>query len=187
MGLDNSMNVAIEFEYFLSQLYGHKFYHGFVGIHSIKDWKKECLKILRSIEALCFKNIEFSDQIHSGKFAEDIRYAIQRVSEAELVDHINAEMIAVLTKTIFNLMDSFPNRWELKFSGDAHVFETGAYRTLTYIQTAEQKQRVIHKYWRDNERNLQELREISFKGKDKAKKFVECFKKKYSKEYLEIF
>jgi hypothetical protein len=183
--------VPIEFEHLLSILFGKSSYHGFVGTHTFVRWKKELIKIVRSIKRAIKINVD-TDDFHRKDLLDYCETTIEGLKSDRSLDEVNIRMIGFSIRTIFRLLGHIPDNWDRRSVANSKLWRLDQFRKVVYIRTPEQKVNLIlsltDKYgyshrmpkWTD----LISKRFDDFRGD--PEKFIEWFKKTYKDVYDEI-
>ena len=189
----DTVNVPISFEYLLSSLFGKRRYHGFVGLHTFKIWKKHIIKLIGAIQKSITVNVDSTDELNKKTLIRICERAIGEIKRAKRIENINMAMIECLTRLVFELMGGIPDHWDYKAVNRSEHWKLDHYRKLTYTQTTKQKACLIlsladkqpygsqlpsyrdlgQKLWRD------------FRGN--ANEFVQWFKQNYPAVYTDVF
>lgn len=190
---EDTAYAPISFEYLLSSLFGRRRYHGFVGEHTFRIWKKHVMKLIGAIQKSITVNVNSPDELHKKTLIGICEQAIGEIRRAKRVENINVTTIECLTKLVFELMGGVPDHWDCKVINRSEQWKLDDYRTLSYTQTTRQRVRIIHslanrhaysgqlpsyrdlwqKWWRDFGCNDSE--------------FIQWFKQNYSTVYTAVF
>jgi len=184
------IHVSYDFEYVLTYLFGKNRCHGFAGFTKIPRWKKELMKLVRTIERAVRINLD-TDDFHRRDILAGCESTIMALKAAETLDDINTAMMGFTVRTIFMLLGHFPNNWDRRSVSNSKVWRLDRFRKVAYIRTPEQRANLIlsltdrHGYsdrlpkWKD----LLRVRHIEFKDDDE--KFLEWFKENHRDVYDE--
>ncbi|HQB11291.1 MAG TPA: hypothetical protein PLW37_15620, partial [bacterium] len=74
------INVSMTVEYFMRHLFGESYYH-YVGNHNFKEWKKDLVKVLKSINRAINETIE-TDKMHLQEIKEMIERGIKSIEKS---------------------------------------------------------------------------------------------------------
>ncbi len=189
--MKNDVYIPIEFEHFLSELFGQTSHHGSVGIHSLSDWKKELIKIIRTIRRAIKINID-TDDFHRDDMVRRCDLAIENIKKSTTGDEVNSTMISFSVRLNFMLMGDLPNNWDKKSISHNSSLTLNSCRNIAYMKNNEQKANLImslpNKWdYRDRVPNHLELwlkRFREFNGD--TEKFLNWFKLNYTEVYLEL-
>lgn len=186
------INIPISFEYLLSFLFGKQNYHGHCGFHSFSTWKKEQLKLIKTIRKAVKINVD-SDIYHRNTILRSCDLAIQQIKNAKTKDAVNIAMIEYCVKIIFALLGNFPDNWDKRGTSNWQTWKLDTYRKLIYTSTLDNKANLIlslagsDKYGEKipNDRDLFMTRILEFAGDSEG--FVNWFKHEYPRTYKDIF
>lgn len=185
------INIPISFEYLLSFLFGKHNYHGHCGFRPLATWKKEQLKLIKTIRKAVKINID-SDIYHCNGIIKTCDFAIQQIKDAKTKDAVNTAMIEYCVKIIFALLGNFPDNWDKKGTSNWQTWKLDSFRKLIYTSTVDNKANLIlslaesSKYGGKlpSDRDLFMKRIFEFAGD--SEKFVNWFKYKYPEIYNDI-
>jgi len=184
------INVSIGVEYFMRHLFG-KSYHHYVGSHDFKKWKKDMIKVLKSIDRAVDETIESTDKMHLQEIKKMIESGIESVESANSSDELNTKTMVCLSYTVFLILGRKPENIRKNSVSNKNCWKLNDYRTIHYSQNYEQKAKLLlslpnHCKYSENFKNKKPLIDV-FSEIRNYKDFVEWFKKEYPDIYLEIF
>ncbi len=187
----NNVYIPIEFEHFLSELFGQNSHHGFVGEHSLSVWRRELIKIVRTIRRAVKINID-TDAFHRDDMVRRCDLTIESIKKAGTSDEVNAAMIKFSVRLNFMLMGDLPDNWDRKSISHESALTFNKHRKIAYVQNNEQRANLIMSLpskWNYKDRvpdNL-ELWLKRFREFDgDTEKFLIWFKLNYTEVYLEL-
>jgi hypothetical protein len=137
--IEDEMPSTIDFEYLLSNIMGKQRWHGFAGHHDLKTWKSAVEKLFESINKHITYNVEATDNLHKKELILESERALEDISEARVVHHVNEAAIIRLTNLVFLLMGNIPYNWEKKTLNRAKHYKLDEFRKVSYSQTNDQK------------------------------------------------
>jgi hypothetical protein len=174
---------------FYEALVWRSYYH-YVGNHNFKEWKKDLVKVLKSINRAINETIE-TDKMHLQEIKEMIERGIKSIEKSDSFNSLNSETIACLSYIIFMILGKRPGNMRKKSVSNKNCWKLNEYRTIHYSQNYEQKAKLLlslpdHWKYSENFKNKKSLIDV-FSEIRNYKDFVEWFKKEYTNIYLEIF
>lgn len=186
------INIPISFEYLMSSLFGKQNYHGHCGFRPLSTWKKEQIKLIKTIRRAVKINVN-SDVYHRNQISRYCDLALEKVKEAKTKDAVNTAMIEYSMKIIFALLGNFPDNWDKRGTSNPQAWKLNRFRKLVYASTLDNKANLIltiaekGKYSGrlPSERELFMKRAFEFAGD--SEKFVNWFKDSYPEIYSDIF
>src|SRR5947199_7277141 len=140
--MERRIYTDIDFEHFLSRLFGKRAYHGFVGEHSLSTWKKELTRIVRTVQRAIRLNVD-TDDFHRDDMLETCERAIQNIKAANLPDEASTAMIKFSVAINFMLLGQLPDHWENDHVSHTKYWKLDRYRKLIYIRTPEHKANLL--------------------------------------------
>lgn len=148
-------------------------------------WKTAMKKLITKLEIAIKRNVD-TDAIHRQKIDRHVRLvkkAIHAGTEAE------PQVIAELLFLAFELIGGMPKNTEVEHASKKSYFDLRRHRTIHYLQSPEQKARLIldTSGWKmfNEHYSISEI-EDEYYGKDKVK-FLEWFKQKHPAVYAKLF
>lgn len=180
-------------QYLLSSLFGKRHYHGFVGLHGFKIWKKHIIKLIGAIQKSITVNVDSPDEIYKKTFIRICERAIGEIKQAKRIENINMAMIECLTRLVFELMGGIPDHWDYKVVNRLEHWKIDGHRTLVYTQTAKQKACLLvsladkrpYSSQLPRPRELNQKLWVDFAGN--ANEFILWFKQNYPTVYIDVF
>jgi hypothetical protein len=128
------MTIPIEFEHFLSFLFGKKRFHGHSGHFPFSVWKKDLISIFKTLSRAVSINLD-TDPAYAEEIAGWCEHAIADIREAKSVDELNADTIRHLLRIIFMLLGDMPNNWHARQTSHRNVWTLDRFRKIGYLRT----------------------------------------------------
>ncbi|MFA6449363.1 MAG: hypothetical protein WCX65_07850 [bacterium] len=166
---DDGMPSTIDFEYLLTNMMGGKRCHGSAGHHDLNAWKEVVGKIFKSLKKHISYNVESTDNFHKKEMLQECKRALENISEAEIVHHVNEAAIIRLTYLAFLLLGQQPDNKDKNILNRAEHYKLDKFRKITCSQTNDQKIQLF----------LFLITEKPYINKYKESKYFIGFNKKY--------
>ncbi len=189
--MERGINVPLSFEHLLSLLFGKIFYHGFVGTHTLGEWKKELIKLIKATERAIKFNID-KDDFHRNDMVNTCGRSVENLRSAKSFDEVNTFMLEFCMRIIFMLLGHIPDNWDKKSTSHINSWKLDKFRKLVYLRTPEHKANLIlsladkfgYSEHLPKERDLFRKRHFEFGGD--TERFLHWFKNNYRDVYNEI-
>lgn len=181
-----SVYVPMSFEYLMSSLFGQQFYHGYVGYLRLKRWKKDLIKILKTVRKTIEINID-TDEFHKNELCSKCDLGIRKLKESKYKDQLDVNMVESLTRIVFMLIGDMPENSRKKSTANPKCWKLDQARKITYVQTLHQRVWLImHRARIRGEKNpdYDELWEKHFEYRGDKRRFIEWYKEAYPDKYL---
>lgn len=135
----NQIYLSLQFENFLSDLYGKSNYHGTVGWTSFSSYKKHLLKITKSLKSAIDLNVQDIDAAHQNSLNNKLEMINHDISKAKSFEELGQFVVLRLFQLIFLLLGDIPKNWELQKKTNHTHFSLQRHRGIHFSQTLEQK------------------------------------------------
>lgn len=190
--LEDKINLELNFEYLLSNLFGKKNYHGYTGLKTTDEWLSNLIEIIDYIEKSIENSIETTDSFHKRQLHSLCNRTKESIENSKGINQINQNTIIGLVKLIFELIGQYPDNWNLSRLNHKQHYELNKYRQIVYNQTDEQRYyyilRLSETHLRDKIPSYAQLINIfSYECNKDYSNFIKWFKKNHSNYYMEIF
>jgi hypothetical protein len=133
------INLSLQFENFLSDMYGKINYHGSVGWTEFSTYKKHILKLSNSLKSAIEINIQDIDALHYKSLLDRIEILEKEVRESGSVEELGQSVVLRMFQLVFLLVGDTPNNWDLKKKTHKTHFSLKKHRGIHYSQSLEQK------------------------------------------------
>ena len=151
----------LEFEHFLSFVFGKAGTHGLAG-YLRDDWSRKWLaRLLAALRQYVAHNATRTDRLHREELRRLCDRACTEVRGYRDPDQRAAFAVLMLTRIVFELLGGQPNHWERRRVNRPQHWRLDAHRALAYSQSPYQKLRAIEDaVWRlpDRQERAEELR-----------------------------
>ena len=183
------MNVSIEFEHYLSYLFGKSNYHGYVGLKSISEWKKVLIKVLKALKKSITVTIESTDSQHKQRMLLLCDETEKRIANLKNIDSVNEQTILGLTSLIFEVLGGRPDNWNRITTNSENHWRLNRKRQISYCQSFSQKANIIlDEAYRQSHDNFTEMHKTLYrKFVGNERKFCEWYKETHPNKYLSLF
>jgi hypothetical protein len=175
----------IEFEYFLSNIFGQQIYHWFVWRKTFIKFKNTNIKLIKFLKNVIEININ-SDITHINNLNNLINKYWNKIKESKAFDDLNITNIKYLYKIIFEIIWKNPNNWNAKYQNRNKYLKK--FRSINYSQNIIQKIEIIQEEISNYTKLTSE--DIWSKRLDfwlNSEKFMEWFKENHSEVYCKLF
>lgn len=127
-------------KHLLESLYGRDEYVKFKERTVFKDWKHECSKVLRSIDIAIHENVTVADDDWFDEVKKLMEYGHGIIKMAKSPDELFAALSSVSVRLNFLQLGKIPKFYAAKrVKNNAANFKLSCYRSVQYVQSAQQK------------------------------------------------
>lgn len=137
--------LSLQFENFLSDLYGKTNCHGLVGWTGLSSYKKHILKISNSLKSSIEINLEDIDSAHYKSLIDKLNMLEEEVRESRSFEEIGQSIVLRLFQFVFLILGDIPDNWHLAKKTHKSHFSLKKHRRIHYSQSLEQKFNLIIK------------------------------------------
>jgi len=125
----------------MAQLYGQDDYHSFKDWTRLNSYKKQLLKLLRTLDTVISVNLDSTDYIHEKRIKEQIERVSNEIKKSKNIDEINQNFIEAQTRIMFYILGQHPQNFMAtkKITNSKFNWKLNEYRTLSYSQDELQK------------------------------------------------
>jgi hypothetical protein len=185
--------VPISFEYLLTHLFGKQQYHGYVGAVRASRWKRDMLKVLKYLRRSILLTVS-ADNHHKKQLLKTCDETSKLLDEASTINGMNVALIEGLTKLSFRFVGNLPDHWRRKSPYRDRFWELNGHRSITYVQTDEQRAGLliylvdIRKLYKITLTEYEDLHEAFYRGfKGNPSGFLDWFRNFFPKVYSDVF
>ncbi len=127
-------------KHLLESLYGKDEYIKFKERTVFTDWKRECLKVLKTIEIAVYENVKIADDDWFDELNKLLEYGRNIIKSAKSPDGLFAALSSVSVRLNFLQLGMIPRAYLVKrVINKAANFNLSNYRSVQYVQSAQQK------------------------------------------------
>ena len=180
---------SLPYEHFLSELYGSKSYHGYVGSVRFRRWCKDVVRVINTIRK-CIEINVVSDNIHMHELVTECERGATNVDKSMTIDDAACSAVKSLAMICFLLIGKNPDHFFLDQPFAEKYWVLRSERSVCYSQSIAQKAKAIvnlerHGAIGDAKKQVIESQCHRFGGNARA--FVEWFKQNHTEAYLKWF
>ena len=184
------IQIPLQVEHFLSNMFGKDSTHGLAGSSTKSDWTRLCKRLISHLEKYIEQNV-YTDRIHMNRIQMQIGNL--RASLAANVRSAREPLLfTTFCKLCLLLMGDLPNHWRKKVVNRSKYFRLNQRRSLIYIQSRQQKVNLIVRECTDgqfagrfsDDKKEQMRRNTSKMDNDE---FLEWFQNSHMALHLELF
>lgn len=122
------------------QLFGKKDYQKMKENHSLSDWKKMSIKLLKAIQLCIDETVRIADEDFFNEVKYTIENGIELINLAENAPNLFAYLSTILAKLNFIQLGFLPNRINRQsVSLHKQNWNLSTFRSVQYVQTKKQK------------------------------------------------
>lgn len=185
---------SIALSHIVHRLYGDKPYRMIKHWHNVSEARKYYLRIMRSMRLTIEENLTITDRMHRQQLLELIEREEKFIRTSKSFNELDQQMVAFLIEMFFLLVGLSPNRWRKENVANIKAnWKLNDYRQIQYVQTPEQKERVIlgaiqTRYPEIRENWSDFVLDIYWKECNyEPEKLIEWFKQNHPDMYMELF
>jgi hypothetical protein len=128
------------------QIFGNEAWLDLKECTAIATWKKYATRLLRAMKLAVEETIHVRDEAWFGEICECIGHGLRITEDVKSVDELLSGLSATLVRLVFLQIGMFPNQSKSrKVTLARDNWRLDAFRTVQYIQSARQLERV---FWR---------------------------------------
>ena len=134
-------------------LFGSEAWYALKESNHLLIWRKYAIKTLKAIKTSIDETIEIADNDWRKQVDLEIDGGIDRVKKDGSIDEIIATLAGTLIRISFMQIGNMPRRKGSRKVGSLRkeIWKLNAFRTVIYLQTREQKERL---FWSNQQRNI---------------------------------
>jgi hypothetical protein len=117
-----------------SQIYGQMGHSCKTGHKELSDWKKDLVKLFRTIGQAVKKNVNGDDN-HRDLVVRRCDTAINSIKSCQSIDAASMKAIGFSIEIIFQLLGHFPQNFLKMRAYHGDVTDLSKYRIFTYVRT----------------------------------------------------
>ncbi len=142
IGLRYDMSQFYSLKAVLEEVLGHPVYLKLKETGTIADWRKATTRLLDAILLSITSTVLVADQNWREEIASLVLHGKETIRSCERAGDLFAALSAILTRLVFLLIGSVPSRHRCRKTVPltADFWTLNQYRSVQYVQTAEQKQ-----------------------------------------------
>lgn len=190
----NVRRTNIKLDFHLHSIYGNKAYKEIKDWHNVSTLKKYLTKILNTYRVAIESTITHTDNWHKTQIFSLIDKEKESLLSFQTFDEIDQSMITFQSELIFLLIGSMPDNWQSRnVTNHRRNWKLDGNRKIFYQQDNNQKMNLIFTVvskgiYNDQLPDLDTLRRIYWRDcKKDPNTFIQWFKDKYPKPYIELF
>jgi hypothetical protein len=183
-------DLFLEFEHFLSSVFGKAGTHGLVG-YLRDNWSSEWLaRLLAALRQYVAHNTTRTDRLHREELLRLCDRARTEIRRYRQRDERAAFAVLMLSRVVFELLGEQPRHWARRRVNRPEHWRLDARRALAYSQSPQQKINAIEDaIWRlpDRQDRAEELREKMRRHPNDPESILAWVRQAHPKLYLELF
>lgn len=175
-----------------NQIYGEDEYYSFKENSTVSDFKKQFIKLIKTIENAFISSCYKTSIIHITEIKKIVEEEINNIKKSKDVETMYKNLVIFYPKLLFLIIGEIPQNSQVKKKlSNKGNWTLNKYRQISYIQNDEQKYNLLIKtlennYFDDLE-SIVELRKKFSRDNKHFKSFTEWFKNNFPTHYIKIF
>jgi len=182
--------IELEYEHFLSSLFGSKSYHGYTDQQRFVTWRKDLVRVIKNLRRSIESTVN-TDPHHMSTLLQTCDRAIESVGSAHTASVASNRAIQFLASTAFMLVGHMPNYFFEDQPTHRNYWILDGERQIGYTQSMSQKARVIRNREKCGASGMDSrMRPLDAKYREfgcDPVRFVEWIKENHPNIYLEYF
>ncbi len=142
IGLRYDMSQFYSLKAVLEEVLGHPVYLKLKETGTLADWRKATTRLLDAIQLSIASTVLVADQNWRDEIASLVLHGKETIKGCDRAGDLFAALTAILIRLVFLLIGNVPSRYRYRRTAPltADFWTLNQYRSVQYVQTAEQKQ-----------------------------------------------